>query len=137
MYSTGSFYIRNFALSYVGKWIHKLNNIDSKLRIGDCAHCGRVRLKKAGNGWRCYNKYREQNSEWLHSEAHKDARRDYRRHKKDFCERSQCSSTIEDIAQLDIHHRDNDHDNNNPSNLETLCANCHRLAHLEAGLSLC
>lgn len=31
------------------------------------------------------------------------------------------------IVQFDIHHIDQNHKNNDPSNLENLCANCHRL----------
>lgn len=31
------------------------------------------------------------------------------------------------MCQLDIDHVDGDHTNNNPINLQTLCANCHRL----------
>lgn len=34
---------------------------------------------------------------------------------------------------LDVHHRDGDHRNNEPSNLMTLCATCHR--ELEASIS--
>jgi len=30
-------------------------------------------------------------------------------------------------CQLDIDHIDENHKNNNPENLQTLCANCHRL----------
>jgi 5-methylcytosine-specific restriction endonuclease McrA len=30
-------------------------------------------------------------------------------------------------CQLDVDHIDGDHDNNDPENLQTLCANCHRL----------
>jgi 5-methylcytosine-specific restriction endonuclease McrA len=29
--------------------------------------------------------------------------------------------------QLDVDHIDGNHRNNNPENLQTLCANCHRL----------
>jgi 5-methylcytosine-specific restriction endonuclease McrA len=35
----------------------------------------------------------------------------------------------EHVCQLDVHHRDGDHANNNEQNLMTLCANCHRLEH--------
>jgi HNH endonuclease len=31
------------------------------------------------------------------------------------------------LGQLDLDHIDGDHFNNDPSNLQTLCANCHRL----------
>ena len=32
-------------------------------------------------------------------------------------------------CQLDIHHKDCNHDNCNSKNLQVLCANCHRLLH--------
>jgi hypothetical protein len=43
------------------------------------------------------------------------------------CER--CGLTATKPCQLDIHHRDHDHENNYRANLETICANCHRLHH--------
>lgn len=47
--------------------------------------------------------------------------------RKDVCER--CGFSPEHICQLDVHHLDHDHENNDPANLQTLCANCHRLIH--------
>jgi 5-methylcytosine-specific restriction endonuclease McrA len=41
------------------------------------------------------------------------------------CER--CGFVPEDMVQLDVDHIDGDRSNNEPSNLQTLCANCHRL----------
>jgi len=51
----------------------------------------------------------------------------YRRYKKLICNR--CGFVPEHRCQLDIHHVDGNHHNNDPNNLETLCANCHRLEH--------
>lgn len=51
-----------------------------------------------------------------------------RKKKKPHCERC---GFIGDACQLDIHHKDRNHKNNEESNLETLCANCHRLEHKE------
>jgi ArsR family transcriptional regulator len=51
----------------------------------------------------------------------------YRRHLKEACER--CGFTPAHSCQLEIHHLDFDRTNNVPSNLETLCANCHVLLH--------
>lgn len=45
--------------------------------------------------------------------------------KGDVCER--CLFKAEHSCQLDVHHRDGNFRNNDPANLETLCANCHRL----------
>ena len=49
----------------------------------------------------------------------------YRSHKKSECEL--CGFKPVHPCQLDVDHIDGNHDNNNESNLQTLCANCHRL----------
>lgn len=45
------------------------------------------------------------------------------------CER--CGFIPKDRCQLDIHHKDRNRKNNKIENLETICANCHRLEHKE------
>jgi 5-methylcytosine-specific restriction endonuclease McrA len=45
----------------------------------------------------------------------------------DVCVR--CGFKAVDIRQMDVHHKDGNHQNDDPANLETLCANCHRLVH--------
>jgi len=52
-------------------------------------------------------------------------RRPYIIHKKSVCER--CKFIPEHKSQLDVDHIDGNHKNNNIDNLQTLCANCHRL----------
>ena len=49
----------------------------------------------------------------------------YQIHKKDYCEF--CGFKAVHIVQLDVDHIDGNHANNDLSNLQTLCANCHRL----------
>lgn len=49
----------------------------------------------------------------------------YKLHKKGHCER--CGFIPEDLCQLDVDHIDGHKENSDPSNLQTLCANCHRL----------
>ena len=49
----------------------------------------------------------------------------YRLHKKDRCEI--CNFVAIHAVQLDVDHIDGNHLNNDPRNLMTLCANCHRL----------
>ena len=49
----------------------------------------------------------------------------YAKYKKDKCEK--CGFVPEWSGQLDADHIDGDGSNNDPSNLMTLCANCHRL----------
>lgn len=45
--------------------------------------------------------------------------------KKSFCEK--CGFIAEHQMQLDVDHIDGNHKNDDISNLQTLCANCHRL----------
>jgi 5-methylcytosine-specific restriction endonuclease McrA len=52
-------------------------------------------------------------------------KRPYRIYVKDKCEN--CGFLPIHKCQLDVDHIDGNHNNNNPSNLQTLCANCHRL----------
>ena len=49
----------------------------------------------------------------------------YRSYKGDSCE--SCGFVAVLVGQLDVDHIDGDHTNNDISNLQTLCANCHRL----------
>ena len=49
----------------------------------------------------------------------------YRIHKKDRCEF--CGFIALHSVQLDVDHIDGNRKNNDISNLQTLCANCHRL----------
>ena len=49
----------------------------------------------------------------------------YRKYKKDKCE--YCGFIPIHFCQLDVDHIDGNHHNNNKNNLQTLCANCHRL----------
>ena len=54
----------------------------------------------------------------------------YRINKKDKCE--SCGFIPKHKCQLDVDHIDGDKHNNEKSNLQTLCANCHRLkTHLQ------
>lgn len=52
-------------------------------------------------------------------------RNKYREHKKPSCE--VCGFVPVLLIQLDVDHIDGNHNNNDISNLQTLCANCHRL----------
>jgi len=51
----------------------------------------------------------------------------HRKYLSDTC--SKCGFQPIHMSQLDVHHLDHNHKNNDPSNLTTLCANCHRLEH--------
>lgn len=63
----------------------------------------------------------------------KTYKRPWREHVGDHCER--CGFIPEDLRQLDPHHIDENKNNNDPSNIETLCANCHRVVKHQPGRS--
>jgi len=95
---------------------------DSERKL--CAVCGRNprkfrRLSKSG-----YRMYKRRCSS---CDKKAFGTRGYTLHKKAACE--VCEFVPEHPCQLDVHHKDGFHDNHDPSNLETLCANCHRLVH--------
>lgn len=52
-------------------------------------------------------------------------RKPYYKYRKSICDF--CKFVPISMCQLDVDHIDGNHSNNNPENLQTLCANCHRL----------
>jgi 5-methylcytosine-specific restriction endonuclease McrA len=109
----------------MGKWIHRIIDVDEPSRTGTCAHCGPVIVRRRGaphTGWRCGRTNPE-------VRANKpNLSRAYQKQKKDACENPSCTAVTIDPCQRDVHHLDGDRKNNELDNLQTLCANCHRLA---------
>ena len=102
---------------------HKLQDIDETLRTGICSLCGSVRIrlrdkknKTASSRWRCETVYKEKMQRY---------RAPHHAYRKEVCEH--CGFEPVHISQLDVDHIDGNNQNNDPSNLQTLCANCHRL----------
>jgi ribosomal protein L37E len=62
----------------------------------------------------------------------KDAYHPYRKQKDTICAR--CGFQQEHACQMDVDHIDGNHKNNDSANLQTLCANCHRLKTLDERL---
>lgn len=94
---------------------------------GLCVLCGVNKQTSRGNG-----KYRPtcggcHNARRGLKRAHysKVANKPYLVFRKDTCE--SCGFVPVHICQLDVDHIDGNHSNNPEDNLQTLCANCHRL----------
>ena len=105
------------------KKMHRLAEIDEHARTGVCCICGHTRIKirdknaSTANGrWRCIAVYKKN---------FKKSQYPYVIHKKDICEH--CGFVPDHSSQLEVDHIDGNHYNNEPGNLQTLCANCHRL----------
>ncbi len=117
-------FVRNAETTHITR--HKLLAVSVSSKRGICERCGLVSLhhKKQGAAdnpmrvWRC--------SRGVNRFNRKPGKR-YRYLKKDMCE--ECGFVSEHPCQMDVHHIDENHKNNAPENLKTLCANCHRLAH--------
>jgi hypothetical protein len=103
--------------------LHRLTNIDEATRTGTCSICGTIKVKlrdskkiKLNSKWRCGTLHKINTIRFSYP---------YRLHKKDHCEF--CGFVAEHACQLDVDHKDGNKKNNDISNLQTLCANCHRL----------
>jgi HNH endonuclease len=106
----------------MGSWVHRLSSINYEEKTAVCSNCGPVLLRSIGYSrygkkmWRCKSarvkEKRLREKPWIIF-------------KKDSCEK--CGFIPEHPCQLDVDHIDGNNANNDPKNLQTLCANCHRL----------
>jgi|SRR5208282_919201 len=104
---------------------HKLSNIDEEKKTANCDVCkGAVPIKFRTQGtgipgnWTCRKRL---------NFVRNRRRKPYLASRADHCENPNCECVIVDVCQLDVDHKDGDHENDSPENLWTLCANCHRL----------
>ena len=105
--------------------MHKLSNINVEEGNANCLECGIVKIKRKPNGtWRCKVSWKKGTSRSRMLSA-RQRKKPYKKHKKDYCEK--CGFVAEHTVQLDVDHIDGNHKNNELSNLQTLCSNCHRL----------
>lgn len=61
----------------------------------------------------------------MHARSKYESKYEYRGFKGEVCE--ECGFIPVHHCQLDVDHIDGNHNHNSPDNLQTLCANCHRL----------
>ncbi len=102
---------------------HKLSEIDEDKRTATCSVCGDTRIKNRNkkaatpkSRWRCIVVHKRNWNKYSYP---------YIIHKGTECEH--CGFVPKIKSQLEVDHIDGNHNNNDPNNLQTLCANCHRL----------
>jgi 5-methylcytosine-specific restriction endonuclease McrA len=104
--------------------MHVIDQINEEKRTAVCSICGptvihsrgiQVRLSRSYRRWRC----------GFQQNKNRTAKRRQEDKRQDKCVR--CGFLPENKCQLDIHHKDNNHFNDKEENLQTLCANCHRM----------
>ena len=110
----------------MGKWVHRIDGADHEAGTVLCRNCGVVK------GYRSdHSKYGLQCSNAVYKKKNPTSGWGYWRRtkllKKNYCEAEGCASVIVDPCQLELDHIDGDYQNNDPENIQTLCANCHRL----------
>lgn len=109
---------------------HVLSHICEESRTAFCKKCGLVGIlyrvdTKGCQYWRCNRALKGKVGR---------LKQKMRGQKKSFCEI--CGFVAKDPMQLDIHHMDENHHNNDPKNLQTVCGNCHRLIHYKTAEEL-
>jgi hypothetical protein len=101
---------------------HKLSEVNEEERTGMCSVCGPTKLKMRDKSKPISGRYR---CNTVYKFNQMKTRSPYHTYRKDHCEH--CDFKPVHISQLDVDHIDGDRFNNDPANLQTLCANCHRL----------
>jgi hypothetical protein len=107
--------------------LHKLSDINVEERTANCQKCGLVKIKPKYDGsgsFRCKVGWKK-GAKKYRSKTRKRSERPYVKYKKDRCQN--CGFIPVHSCQLDVDHIDGNNKNNEVSNLQTLCANCHRL----------
>ena len=110
----------------MGKWVHRLSDVDKSALTAVCSTCGPVGVYRSGNGVRCRTTKLALALTRYHSGDYGalNARRKLAAD-RGCCD--ECGFVAVDICQLDVDHVDGDWSNDDPENLQVLCANCHRL----------
>ncbi len=129
-------------IAITGPEPHRLTEKDEENKTCVCSICGPVGYVVRGGYGVCRTRWRERERKrrwkvrergraerelWL-SENARSGKTDHRRFATMVC--SRCGFQAQEIAQMDVHHKDEDRTNNHKSNLESLCACCHRLRHV-------
>lgn len=97
---------------------------------GTCSTCGKVTLKSKSLSNRNALNYCSRECYNLRSTAIKRLKRETE-YWKNILNSSSCVCGVNKFYLLQIHHIDGNHHNNDKTNLEVVCANCHVKRHLK------
>lgn len=100
----------------------------NSLRDGKSQSCGCLQREVVSKI--CSNRIGENNPAYVHgfcctTKLYESFRRDAG-YKCQRCDKTQEQELVDTGQKLSVHHKDNDHDNNDPRNIEVLCLRCHR-----------
>lgn len=101
----------------MGKWVHRLSDVDDILRVAYCSECKRY----VGLKW-----YSDKSRRCMNAVAKNELPR-VKLINEAGGKCTRCGFNAEVFMQLEIDHIDNNPLNNDLSNLQVLCANCHKL----------
>lgn len=106
--------------------MHQLSAVDPVRRTALCSVCGPTKIRvKHPRSWRCSTRAAQLDKVHYARRPKGFSHPKYRKMRKDKCEG--CGFVPKHRCQLDAHHKDGNHQNDDPDNIQTLCANCHRL----------
>ena len=114
----------------IGKIERQLQSVTMKLAVAKI-ELGEVVKERTKIRLQVRKYYEKQKARANGGTKHQGKGNSYKKHKGDRCE--ECGFVAKYSAQLDVDHIDGNHDNNDVTNLQTLCATCHRAKTIEAG----
>ena len=99
---------------------HTLTDVCSVTDTAECSACGLTKIRIRNGKASCIVVNSEEKRQIVNRI----------KYLKPYCER--CQFVADHLCQLDLNHKDGDRQNISKENLETLCANCHRLVTYES-----